>query len=291
MQEEHTMKQITVIGLGIIGSIWARHYISDGYAVRVWNRTPKPDFPGWEEDLAKAVESSEVVHICVADPPAVAAVLQKILPALPVGTLVIQSSTISPEASKFFSEQCRQEGFAYVEAPFTGSKPAAEARQVVFFLGGEKKTRGQAEGVLQGLAKKFFHFSSGEKSAAIKLAMNLQIAAISQALTEGLSLARQYGLGEGEFFPVLEANVAHSGLADLKRPKLEARDYTPQFSVKHMGKDLGLALEAIKEGELPQLRRTWEIYQKGLQKGLGDMDFIALEQLLTDKTKFQPLSE
>ncbi|MCH8476066.1 MAG: NAD(P)-dependent oxidoreductase [Opitutales bacterium] len=279
------MKQLTVIGLGIIGSIWARHYASDGYPVRVWNRTPQPDFPGWEGDLTKAVESAEVVHICVADPAAVSSVLEKILPVLPEGALIIQSSTISPEASRRFADLCAQAGFAYVEAPFTGSKPAAEARQVVFFLGGESEPLGQAEGLLQGLAKKFFHFSSGEKSAAIKLAMNLQIAAISQALTEGLALARQYGLEEGEFFPVLEANVAHSGLADLKRPKLEARDYAPQFSVKHMGKDLGLALEAIREGELPQLRRTWEIYQKGIEKGLGDRDFIALEQLLTDKTK------
>lgn len=276
-------KSVTVLGLGIIGSIWARHYAEDGFAVRVWNRTPKTDFPGWVGEVAEAVQNAGAVHLCVADPAAVDSVLTKILPVLAKGTLLIQSSTISPAASAGFARRCAEAGVDYLEAPFTGSKPAAEARQVVFFLGGAEPVRQRGEDLLQGLAKKFFHFSDGEKSAAIKLAMNLQIAAISQAMTEGLALARQYDLSEGEFFSVLSANVAHSGLADLKQPKLEARDYTPQFSVKHMAKDLGLAKEAIREGDLPQLQRTWEVYQRGLAEGLGDEDFIALEKLLRNK--------
>ncbi|NJK91710.1 MAG: NAD(P)-dependent oxidoreductase [Blastochloris sp.] len=109
--------------------------------------------------------------------------------------------------------------------------------------------------------------------------MNLQIAAISQALSEGLRLARIHGLSDSLFFEVMENNVARSGLSDLKKPKLLASDFSPQFSVKHMHKDLRLALESAPAGSIPQTAATTSLYEQGLDQGLGDLDFSALIQL------------
>ncbi len=274
------MAKVSVVGLGIIGSIWATHYAEDGHTVRTWNRTPQPDFPGFEADLKQAADGAEVIHICVADPAAVQSVLDQILPVVKFGMLVIQSSTISPAAATSFAEQVTSKGATYLEAPFTGSKPAAEARELVFFQGGTPDAVRRAETFLKPLSRKRFVMGTPAQAAAIKLSMNLQIAAVSQALTEGWHLAQKFGLSHEQFYEVLGENVALSGLATLKEPKLKSGDHSPQFSVKHMRKDLGLALGAA-QGLSPRLtERTKEIYDAGMEAGLADLDFIALEKLV-----------
>jgi len=246
----------------------------------MWNRTPQPEFSGFVPDLAAAAEGAEMVHICVADPAAVQSVLDVILPKLDASMLVIQSSTISPAAAESFAGQVAEMGATYLEAPFTGSKPAAESRDLVYFQGGTEEAIAKANPYLEKLSRKRFVMGTPQQAAAIKLSMNLQIAAISQAMTEGYHLARKYELSHEQFFEVLAENVACSGLAKLKEPKLKISDHSPQFSVKHMRKDLGLALEAA-EGLSPQLTRsTKAIYDTGMDAGLGDDDFIALEKLI-----------
>ncbi len=285
------MAKITVVGLGIIGSIWARHYSEDGHVVRAWNRTAQPDFPGFVGDLSAAVAEADLVHICVADPAAVASVLDQVLPGIAPSALIIQSSTISPQAAAQFAE--RASGICdYLEAPFTGSKPAAESRDLVFFLGGSDAVVARGLGYLESISRKYFHLGRAEQAAAVKLSMNLQIAAVSQALTEGWHLARHYGLPHEVFYEVLRENVAHSGLAELKEPKLRTGDDAPQFSVKHMRKDLALALAAAGDLKLPLTQISRAIYDEGIARGLGDCDFIALEQLIVSgdqkETLIQP---
>ncbi len=278
--DNRNASSVAVVGLGIIGSIWAGHYQSSGRLEASWNRTPKPDAPGFQADLTKACSGAGVIHICVADPAAVGETLAQILPTLTEGSLVIQSSTIGPQASASFEQQVCATGAAYVEAPFTGSSPAARNRELVFYTGGSPSSLDRAGEVLAALSKQVFRFDSGAKAAALKLAMNLQIAAISTALTEGWHLAKLYGLTDDEFFEALRPNVAHSGLAKLKEPMLRNRETAPMFSVKHMKKDLGLALAAARDLHLSQAERTWEIYARGIEAGLGNLDFIALEQLI-----------
>lgn len=276
------MSQVTVVGLGIIGSIWAKHYGADGHEVRCWNRTSKPETEGFLGALPEAVDGADLVHICVADPAAVHSVLDGILPKIGDDTLVVQSSTISPQAATEACERVVAAGAAYVEAPFTGSKPAAESRDLVFFLGGEPGAIDQAVPFLEPLSRKRFIMGTPRQAAAIKLAMNLQIAAVSQALTEGYHLAGKFGLSHDQFYEVLRENVAHSGLAELKESKLKSGDVSPQFSVKHMRKDVGLALEASEGLKLKLTERTREIYDAGIEAGLADLDFISLEKLIRE---------
>lgn len=282
------MAIIAQIGLGIIGRAWAEAHRSDGvHELRAWNRTPLADTPWAYGDLGAAVDGADIVHICLAGPPSVEAVLEQIQPRLRAGMLVIQSSTISPEAASRFERLVRAAGADYLEAPFTGSKPAAIARQLVFFLGGSEAARTRGLTVLGSLSRKQFAFATPEQAAAIKLAMNLQIAAITQALIEGMQLAAHHGIAREAFFEVLDFNVARSGLVDLKKLKLLNGDYQPQFSVKHMGKDLQLATATADNLSLPLplTARCAELYAKAIERGLGDLDFIATEQLFDEEYK------
>lgn len=273
---------IAVLGLGIIGEAWARNLQSDGLEVRNWNRTAKPDFPGFVSSISEAVEGADVIIVVVSDPKAVGSVLEQAAPHFKRGQIVVQSSTIGPDDSHRFARMVEATGASFLEAPFTGSKPAAEARQTVFYLGGEETLVEAARPTLQRLSKAIYHIGPLGSASALKLAMNLNIAGVAFALCESLALARAAGITDEVYFSALENNVARSGLSDLKQPKLRERDYTPQFSLKHMNKDLGLALDAARDSGLTisHTAHLREIYERGIENGLGNDDFIVLMQLL-----------
>jgi 3-hydroxyisobutyrate dehydrogenase-like beta-hydroxyacid dehydrogenase len=201
------------------------------------------------------------------------------------GQVLIQASTISPQWTLEFAQKVAQTGAEFLEAPFTGSKPAAIARETVFYLGGEADLIAKARPVLEGLSKAILHIGPLGSASALKLAMNLNIAGVAQALCESLALARGYGLPDDVFFEALSQNVSNSGLVTLKEPKLRARDYAPQFSLKHLEKDLRLALETASENgtSLPQTSALRELYLQGLERGWGEEDFIGLERLMLEK--------
>ena len=273
--------KIGVFGLGIIGSIWAENLRQDGHDVLGWNRTPKP--LSWYRSSAREVaRDAEVIFIVVADPPAVQNVLDQILPVLHAGQLVIQSSTISPKATREFATQVQKTGAGFLEAPFTGSKPAAEKRQTVFYLGGDAAVVEQARPVLERLSSTRVHIGPLGTASTLKLAMNLNLANMAQALCESLALARAAGISDDTYFKALANNVGRSGLSDFKEPKLRQADYSPQFSLKHMGKDLRLAVETAAEYSLTlgQTEHLKTEYEDGIAAGWQDDDFIGLMRLL-----------
>lgn len=271
--------KVSVFGLGIIGTIWARHYEADGLLAAAWNRSPKPELPRWQFAPLSAAQAGDVLQLVVADPMAVSQVLDAITPALGPTKTVVQSSTIDPESAKEFSRRVRATGAAYVEAPFTGSKPAAEQRASIYFLGGETPTLELVEPVLSRVSVKRFRVGTPEQAAALKLSMNLQIATVTQALVEGRRFARAAGIGDELFFDVLSQNVACSGLVALKGPKLRSEDWSPQFSVKHLLKDLRLALRSSSPSSLPATALVAEQLQSATDAGWADEDFSALWKL------------
>ena len=270
--------RITVLGLGIIGSVWARHWNADGHQVRTWNRSAKPDAPGFTADLVTAVRDAELVAIVVADPPAVASILERIIPVLAAGMVVAQHSTVGVDDTLAYAVAVHGRGAAYLDMPFTGSKPAAEQRQNVFFVGDDHAVLPRVEPVYRALAKQLLPIGRIGQASAIKLSFNLLIANLNQAMIESLELARRSGIDPAAWFNALDYNVAKSGLADLKKPKFLSGDFSPQFSIKHMHKDLRLALRhAASLGlRLDETAAVERAYAAAAEQGLGELDFSAL---------------
>lgn len=274
------MKTVGVLGLGIIGALWARHYAAAGALAGAWNRTPKPETPGWRDTPEEVAAAADVVHIVLADPSAVRATLARLRPALGPGKIVVQSSTIDPAASEEFRAVVTATGARYLEAPFTGSKPAAERREIVFYLGGDAGLIAELEPALALISAARLRIGDHRQAAALKLAMNLNLAVQMQGLVEARALARSAGIDDETFYGALGRNVGYSGLVKLKEPKLRAGDYSPQFSVKHLHKDLRLASAAAGCAELPALDVVREQLKTAEARGLGDEDFIALAKVL-----------
>lgn len=272
--------RIAILGLGIIGGTWARNLHADGREIRTWNRSAKADVPGFTADAVAAATGADVVMVCVADPPAVQQVLERVAPVLRAGQIVVQTSTISAAWTTRFAALVGARGADYLDCPFTGSKPAAEQRQTVFYVGGDAAVLERARPALAPLSKAILHVGGIGAASSLKLAMNVNIALVGQALCESLALARRAGLGDDTFFAALKLNASRSGIADLKEPKLRARDWSPQFSVKHMAKDLRLAMETAGDLPLPQAREVLRAYEAGLAQGWGDEDFAGLMRLV-----------
>ena len=274
------MKTIGILGLGIIGRAWARRYAAAGVLAGTWNRTPQPGAPSALPTPEAVAAASDAVQIVVADPPAVESLLQRILPALGPGKTVVQSSTIDPASAAKFSGLVRSRGAAYVEAPFTGSKPAAEEGKTVFFMGGEVATLAAVEPLLAHISETRFTFATVEQAASIKLAMNLNLAGQMEALAESLTFARRAGIGDEAFFAVIAKNIAYSGLTKLKEPKLRAGEFSPQFSVKHMHKDMRLADATADGSSYPLLKTVRGCLASAEASGHGDDDFSSLIRML-----------
>ena len=299
-------KTIGVIGLGIIGSAWARHYNDAGALAGAWNRTAKLDFPKWKTAAIDVARAADVVQIVVADPPAVRGVLDAILPALGArgaegtkgtqgtqgvaaqdlsgvggaGKIVIQSSTIDPVSSGEFKRAVEARGARYLEAPFTGSKPAAEQRKTIYYLGGDEALVAEVEPLLSIVSEVRYRIGTNEQASTLKLAMNLNLAGVMQALAEALTLVRKAGVPDELFFKVFRQNVGYSGAAALKEPKLRAGDFSPQFSVKHLLKDIRLASRLAECADFPLLDTMRECLHHADQSGFAEEDFSALVKLL-----------
>ena len=268
-----------VFGLGLIGSIWARHLQADGLLAGGWNRTPQPDFPGWCPDPVDLVRRSEVLILVVSDPPAVSEVLECILPALTTGHTVMQCSTIDPASSKTFRNRVAATGAGYLEAPFSGSKPGAEARQTVFYLGGNPAVIERIQPMLDRLSQQQHLVGTSPQAAAFKLASNLAIASQVASVCESLTLSREQGLSDDTFFDLLKKNMVWSGAIQIKQPKWTAGEFSPQFAVRHMLKDLRLARDSgaisfpVCEAVIRQL-------EAAVERGWQDHDFSILLRLL-----------
>jgi len=273
--------KVSVLGLGIIGSAWARNLIDDHCDVRTWNRTPK-DFPGFCTSVSEAVRDAQFIIVVVSDPEAVQSVVDQMVPALTAGQVVIQSSTVSSDWSRRYAEQVTRMGAQFLEAPFTGSKPAAEARKTVFYLGGAQPVIDNARPLLERLSSHRLTIGEIGSASSLKLAMNLNIAGAAQSLCESVALARAAGIADEIYFQALHINAGRSGVSDLKEPKLKTNDFSPQFSVKHMAKDLRLVQEtALGFGlSLDVAQMLSEVYRKAMDQGLGEDDFIGLIRLL-----------
>jgi 3-hydroxyisobutyrate dehydrogenase-like beta-hydroxyacid dehydrogenase len=275
-----TKERVGIVGLGLIGSAWARHLEADGVLAAAWNRSRKISMPRVVTQLKEVAERSTIIHVVVSDEHALLETLSALAPHLGSQHLVVQSTTINPQSSAQACAVIEERGACYVEAPFTGSLPAAEKRETVFFIGISGESSSRAQSYLQRLSKKQFLVGDSKTACTLKLVMNLQIASAMSALGEALTISRSQGISDQLFFEIFRANASYSGVAALKEPRLMEGDFTPQFSVKHMRKDMRLLGEFLGMVESPVLATVTSLLSRAEERGLGDEDFSAMIKIM-----------
>jgi 3-hydroxyisobutyrate dehydrogenase-like beta-hydroxyacid dehydrogenase len=272
-----------------MGRPMAANLVKAGHEVTVWNRTPK-DVPGavTAPTPAEAVKDKEAVWICVSDTKAVQAVLfgpNGAAEGLASGTVVVDSSTIAPSASLLFMEGLQEKGCEFLDAPVTGSKIAAENGTLIFMIGGAPHNIERVEPLLRAMGQKVIHMGDNGKGLSAKLAQNMNIVFIYEGLCESLTLAKKLGVTPEKMFELIEASMIRSGVAEYKKPFILNQDYTPNFPLKLMHKDMHLMLDTAKENnvDLPGLTKIDEIYEEAVKAGFEDLDYAATIQLLEER--------
>ena len=279
--------QVAFLGLGIMGRSMAANLAKAGHEVIVWNRTPGKEVEGARvaASPADAARGAEVIWMCVSDTKAVENVLfgpQGAHESLTEGTIIADSSTISPSATRQFAERVRMMGVQYVDAPMTGSKTGAASGTLIFMVGGEESAIEKLKPLFAVMGKKIFQMGETGKGQSTKLVMNLQIALIYEGFAEALTLATKLGVNVESLVPLIQASMVNSGVVEYKAPFVLRRDFSPNFPLRLMHKDLKLALEAAKElrVRLPGLETVEEIYDVADEDGHGDLDYAATLTLL-----------
>ena len=278
--------RVAFLGLGIMGRPMAANLVKAGHEVTVWNRTPK-DVEGARTAAspAEAAHGAEVVWMCVSDTAAVENLLfgpQGVEGSLAEGMTIVDSSTISPSATRKFADRVRPRGVQYVDAPMTGSKVGAEAGTLIFIVGGDEPVLEHLKPLFNAMGKQIFRMGETSKGHAAKLAMNLQIALIYEGFAEGLTLASKLGVDAATLLPVVQASMIRSGVIEYKAPFVLKRDFSANFPLRLMHKDIRLALSAAKEArvKLPALETVEEVYEMATEDGHGDLDYAATITLL-----------
>jgi 3-hydroxyisobutyrate dehydrogenase-like beta-hydroxyacid dehydrogenase len=279
--------RVAFLGLGIMGHAMATNLAKAGHEVTVWNRTPGKlvEGAGVAPTPAAATQGAEVVWLCVSDTAAVEKTLfgpEGVEPSLAEGMIIADSSTISPSATVKFAERVRGKGVAYVDAPMTGSKIGAANGSLIFMVGGDAATIDRLNPLFAAMGKKIFRMGETGKGQATKLAMNLQIALIFEGFAEAITLATKLGVDPQQLVSLIDATMVRSGVVEYKAPFVLQRDFTPNFPLRLMHKDILLTLEAAKEArvKLPALETVEEIYEMATEDGHRDLDYAATLTLL-----------
>jgi 3-hydroxyisobutyrate dehydrogenase/2-hydroxy-3-oxopropionate reductase len=267
----------------------AANLVKAGHDVTVWNRTPR-DVEGAKTAAtpAEAAKDKDAVWVCVSDTKAVQSVLfgpGGAFEGLTTGTVVVDSSTISPSASLLFMENLQEKGCEFLDAPVTGSKTGAEKGELIFMIGGSAHNIERVEPLLRAMAKKVIHMGDNGKGLSAKLAQNMNIVFMYEGLCESLTLAKKLGVPIEKMFELIENSMIRSGVAEYKKPFIMAQDWTPNFPLKLMHKDMHLMLDAAKENgvELPGLTKIDEIYEEAVKDGYSDLDYAVTINLLEEK--------
>ncbi len=279
--------RVAFLGLGIMGQAMATNLVKAGHEVTMWNRTPGKivEGAGVAPTPAAAAQGAEVVWLCLSDTNAVEDVVfgkDGAEGSLAEGMVIADSSTIAPAATVKFAERVRAKGAAWVDAPMTGSKIGARDGTLVFIVGGDDAPVERLKPLFAAMGKKIFRMGETGKGQATKLVMNLQIAMIFEGFAEALTLATKLGVDTQQLLALIDATMVRSGVVDYKAPFILQRDFTPNFPLRLMHKDIRLALEAAKEArvKLPGLETVEEIYEMATEDGNRDLDYAATLTLL-----------
>jgi 3-hydroxyisobutyrate dehydrogenase-like beta-hydroxyacid dehydrogenase len=273
-------KNVGLIGLGIIGSRVATGLRAAGFQVYVWNRSAKPA-PNFLGSPAEIAQVADIIQIFVADAAALFEVIEAMADALTPEHVVVCNATVGPEAVIEAARFVQARGASFLDAPFTGSKVAAEKRQLVYYIGGGEAVFQRAKPVLEATSKTIVRIGEIGHAATVKVVTNMISAVTVQTLAEGLAIVQRAGLNPEVLAAAIEQNACRSGVVELKLPKMVAGDYEPHFSLKHMFKDvqLGIQMANSLDLEIPVTTVTAGVMYGAMNRGWADLDFSALYKI------------
>jgi 3-hydroxyisobutyrate dehydrogenase len=285
------MKKYGFIGVGIMGAPMAVNLVKAGFDVTVWNRSPAKCAPLTVLGAKMAASPREVAADCditiamLADPAAAREVCfgpAGILEGIGDGRGYIDMSTVDDTTSRLISEAVIKRGGRFLEAPVSGTKKPAEDGTLIILAAGDPGLYEEAAPALDKLGKKRFHLGAVGQGARMKLVVNMIMGGMMTAFCEGMALGQKGELDGSRILEVLDAGALANPMFRGKGPMLLEGNFSTSFPLKHMQKDLRLAV-ALGD-ELGQPLHTAatvnETFKRASAAGHADEDFAAVYRVI-----------
>jgi 3-hydroxyisobutyrate dehydrogenase len=268
---------VGLLGLGIIGSRVAENLRKGGCEVFVWSRSPRPlpNFLGSPREVAQA---AEVIQIFVRNDEALLEALREMRPVLGLSHVVLNHATVSKAATLEAAAMCQESGAAFLDAPFTGSKMAAQNGKLVYYVGGDAQVLEKVRPLLELSAAKILPLGNIGDAMVLKIVTNLVSSVTVAALAEAAAITRSQGIPLQHLMTALESNANYSTLVGMKLPAMIAEEFEAHFSLRNMLKDADFARTLAKEAHLqtPALDAAAAVMRQGVEAGHGDLDFSVI---------------
>jgi 3-hydroxyisobutyrate dehydrogenase/glyoxylate/succinic semialdehyde reductase len=283
--------EIGWIGLGIMGSRMAANLQKGGHALTVYNRTRAhaetllQNGATWAETPQAVASRVDVLMTMLSTPEVVEAMAlgdQGFLKAMKPGSLWVDSSTVNPSFSRRMAEEAARVGVRFMDAPVAGTKMPAENAQLTYLVGGSSADLESIRPMLEKMSQKIIHAGSVGMGASLKMVYNLVLGQAMIAFAEALTLGEGLGLDRGLIFDSLGGSSMLIPVVLNKRKKIDAGDYSADFPLQWLQKDLQLmSVSGYEVGKaLPVTNAAKEIYQLAVRSGLGEQDISAIYRFL-----------
>jgi len=284
-------EKIGFIGLGIMGRGMARNLLKAGFEVHVWNRTPGRMDELAAEGAVKAADPAgvasrcEIVMICVSDTPDVQAVIfgpRGIIEGAKPGALVIDLSTISPQATRGIASRLQEIGAHTIDAPVSGGSEGAAQGTLTLMVGGGAEDVERAMPFFRAIGKRITHVGDHGAGQMVKLVNQILVVGHAMAMSEALLFAQAGGLDLQKTLEAVSAGAAGSWMLSNRGPQILQRDWRPGFMIDLQQKDVRLVLSAADELGVPALLSSlvFHLYRTLQAEGLGSEGNHALIKAL-----------
>jgi 3-hydroxyisobutyrate dehydrogenase-like beta-hydroxyacid dehydrogenase len=275
---------VGLIGLGRMGTAMAERVLDTGYELVVYNRTPEKARALAErgaavaETAAELAEQVDVVLTSLANDEALEAVAAQVIASARPGTVLVDTSTVSPAASARVASLAGAASVPYLRAPVSGNPAVVRAGNLSFIVSGETETLAGVEAILLAIGPTIHHVGDEEQARVVKLAINLMIAGLAELMSEALVLGEAAGVSRATLLEVMGSSAAGAPFVKYKTEPLLRDDFSATFTTALMEKDIDLVLAVAEEAgvELPLAGELKRILLGAIEAGFADDDFISL---------------
>jgi 3-hydroxyisobutyrate dehydrogenase/2-hydroxy-3-oxopropionate reductase len=288
------MARLGFLGLGIMGAPMARHLIEAGHDVALWSNDSSKAARivgsvggtacASPEDVAR---HSECVFLCVGDTRMSREVIlgtHGLAGGASQGIVIADCSTVSPSESRAISNELSGKGIHFLDAPCTGSKAGAEAGTLTFMIGGDREVFDRTRPYFEPMGKSLYYCGGPGLGLQAKLSQNLILGNLLNAFNESLVLSTKGGVDPELMLDILNNSAARSGLVSIKAPAVFRRDFSTNFSVKWLEKDMALMLDSASELGVPAplTSLSRQLYRDAIAKGYGEEDICGSIRVLEE---------
>lgn len=288
------MARLGFLGLGIMGAPMARHLMKAGSELAVWSyngdkakRFASAEGARYCSTPAQVAENSEYVFLCVGDTAMSKEVIlgeQGLIQKAAPGAVIVDCSTVSPLESLAIAKALKKRQVDFLDAPCTGSKAGAEGGTLTFMIGGDRAVFDRARPYFETMGKSLYYCGAQGMGLRAKLTQNLILGNLLQAFNEGFVLSTKAGVDPALMLDIVSNSAARSGFISAKAPSVFRRDFSTNFSVKWLEKDLQLMLDLGRELEvpLPHTALSQQSLRSAIAKGYGEDDICGSIRVLEE---------